>query len=606
MINQVLPDDVKDYVRVLDKKGVKELLKIVAEKHPDKYLDIAKRLMDVGLIAAHTTGATVSLSALTAPPAKKLLAIQAKHKVFEILDDNNLTDEQKEDKIREYLIKLQPRMQALVVKQGLAEDNPFNEQASTGSRGNESNLLSLRAGDIAIADHKNRIIPIPIFSSYADGLSPAEYWAASYGSRQGTILSKFATRDAGDVGKQLVRAAHRLVVSQKDCGTKGGIVVDSEDDDSVGSILAADVTGIPAGTEITTSMLNKIKSKGNKEILVRSPITCEAGEGLCQKCVGRRERIGLPDIRDNVGIAAAQAIAEKLSQAQLSARHSGGQVGASAGGISAFSQLDQLWQVPKFFKNVAAISPADGLVRDIEKVEALGTKIIVGDKEVWAPPGMDVLVKAGQKVEAGDVLSDGMPNAKEIARHKGVGEGRKVLMQALNKVVKDNNMGLSRRNIELLSRALVNHVQITDLNGYRGHMYGDIVPYDMISKGRTRPGTKIIPPDKAAGRYLERPVLDYSIGTRITPSVVKRMKQYNIKAIDAHKDIPAFEPHMLQARFNIMKDPDWMTRLSGIQLGKTLLEGVHRGDVSEAHSTSYVPALSKATDFAKGDKPYEY
>jgi DNA-directed RNA polymerase subunit beta' len=110
--------------------------------------------------------------------------------------------------------KIEPLKNA-IYQHGLANDNPFAIQVKSGSRGNSDQLKQLVVGDMLVKDHRDRVIPVPVLHGYAHGVDPAEYWAASYGARRGSISTKFATQDAGFFGKQLVMTTHRLVVSDK-------------------------------------------------------------------------------------------------------------------------------------------------------------------------------------------------------------------------------------------------------------------------------------------------------------------------------------------------------------------------------------------------------
>jgi DNA-directed RNA polymerase beta' subunit len=125
-----------------------------------------------------------------------------------------------------------------ILQQGIKDGNQLALQVSSGSRGNKTNLRQLMLGDMLVQDHRGRTIPVPILHGYGAGLDPVEYWAGSYGARQGTASTKFATRDAGDLGKQLATIAHRLVVSEKDCNSLNGMPVKGGDSDNVGAVLA--------------------------------------------------------------------------------------------------------------------------------------------------------------------------------------------------------------------------------------------------------------------------------------------------------------------------------------------------------------------------------
>jgi hypothetical protein len=99
------------------------------------------------------------------------------------------------------------------------------------------------------------------------------------------------------------------------------------------------------------------------------------------------------------------------------------------------------------------------------------------------------------------------------------------------------------------------------------------------------------------GHYLERPVLHYSIGTRIGKSVIGNLEKYGIKNIEAHKEPPPFEPEMIRGMASASTDPDWMTRMMGSYQQKSLLNATHRGGVSDTAGSSFVPTLARGETF---------
>ena len=482
-------------------------------------------------------------------------------------------------------------------KEQLEARNPMAHQVASGARGNKAQFASVNVGDMLVMDHRDNVIPIPLLHSYAEGLDPVEYWAGSYGARKGMVDLKFATPKGGFLGKQLALAAHRLIVTEHDCGTANGIPIEADDPDNVGALLARKYGDHSQNTVITPKISKRLKV--HKTVIIRSPLTCQAKGGVCARCVGVRERGKLPDVGDNVGIAAAQAISEPVSQSALSSKHTGGTVGTGPT-AAGFDAINQLIQVPKTFKEGAAIAKVDGVVNVIANAPQGGTFIHVGEERHFAPPGMKVHVKKGDAIEAGDVLSEGLPNPAEIVRHKGIGAGRWHFMRHLKDTLKASKIAANRRNIELLSRGLINHVRIVDPDEPPDTLPDDIVEFNTITRGYTpRPGTQALVPQRARGMYLEEPILHYSIGTRVTPSVAKDLKQYSVSRVEAHKDVPSFAPEMVRAMETLAYAPDWMVQLGGFHLKKQLLRSVHRGAGAREHQESFIPSLARGVEFGK-------
>ena len=292
-----------------------------------------------------------------------------------------------------------------------------------------------------------------------------------------------------------------------------------------------------------------------------------------------------------------QALSEPISQGQLNSKHAGG-VAGTAVGVSGFKYLNQLVQSPKDSPHWARHAQNDGRVTGISPASAGGTNVAVNGVNHYVGPGVNLKVKVGDMLEAGDLMSEGIANPAQFTKFKGIGEGRNQFVKAFGNASKEAGMYGHRRNIEVMSKGLINHVKLDE--EYGDYSPDDVVPYDAIEHNwQPRSDATTVPPQQAVGSYLEKPVMHYTIGTPIRPSMVKNFKEFGINDITVHKNPPPFQPHFVRGLENLQHDPDWMTRMLGSNLKKSTLNAVHRGSVSDENSTSYVPSLAKGVDFGR-------
>jgi DNA-directed RNA polymerase subunit beta' len=626
MVNESLPEDLRDYNRVLDGPGIKKLFQEVAERHPEQYRDVAKRLSDIGRDVAYATGGfSTSLEDMRPSQAGQRIKEQIRRQVQLIQADGRMSDDQKEQAIVAAVEKRQKEMEDTVFDEAKATGNPFARQVLSGARGSKLNLKTLLGGDLLYADHNDRPIPVPVLNPYPHGLSPVEYWAGAFGARKGVAATKFSTQEAGFLAKQLNQINHRLIVTDHDGhdghdGPDGhddesalrGLPVAADDPDNEGALLARTAGPYRRNTVLTPKVLKDIQAQGIEHLLVRSPMIGGPPQGgVYARDVGIRERGGLPPLGDYVGLAASQALSEKLSQGQLSARHTGGVAGADKA-VSGFAHINQLIQVPKTFRSGATHAQLDGKITSVADAPQGGKYITIGQEQHYVLPGQTPNVKTGDSVEAGDILSDGIPNPAEIVRHKGIGEGRRYFVGAFRDAYRNSGMSSHRRNIELLARGLIDHVRVTDEFG--DHVEDDVVPYSSIEHSWIpREGSRVVGLPSAVGKYLERPVLHHSIGTRIRPGMLPELKRFGVNNLEVHDQPPPFEPEMIRGMYNLQYDPDFMTRHLGSGLEKATLHAAHRGAGSDIAGTSYVPALAERAHFGRqgltrgwdpGDEPW--
>lgn len=749
-LRQILPPDVYDG-RPLDKKNLSAVLSAVAKQYPDKYRDITFQLNQLGRQAAYFTGGnSFGLEHLK----KSKVAIANREKLQKqldlLIDDDSLDSKTRSERIAALVGPMIEKERDEIYDESEAEGNPLAEQLKGAGRGNRINLAALRGSDGLYTDHRGRQLPVPVLRSYSEGLSPMEYLASTFGARQGLIQTKFSVADSGFFGKQLVQAAHRLMVeavdSDKEPATPRGMPADIDDQDNEGSLLAVKTGNYPRNTVLTPRIIRDLRQQGVQRLLVRSPIAYGAPNGgIYARDAGIREFGRLPNIGERVGITGAQAVAEPLSQAMLclaegtlvrmadgtekrieeiqvgewvlgadktgvtapaqvlqtfangvrecwetvfltevarkgadfviksvslystrdhkilgvtrlknkqrpelqiipvelavqalvagglcgrgggyqldaqatydimvdnadhlfvlanglvvsnSGKHSAGVAGASKA-QSLFDVVNQMIQVPEKIKGGGTHAQVDGVVRNIADAPAGGKYLYIDGERHFVAPGFEPRVKPGDVVEAGDLITDGLPNPAVIVQHKGVGEGRRYFLDAFRKAVKAGGVNTDRKNIELLARGLINHVRLTEeVDDYAPD---DVVPYSVLEHSyQPREGFQAVAPRQAVGKYLERPYLHYTIGTKVRPSMLKDFSDFNVGSVDVHEQAPPFEPEMVRAMSNLRYDPDWMVREFGSYLKEGLLDATHRGGTSDQKSTSFVPSLAQGVNF---------
>lgn len=588
LVNADLPEDLRDYTRVLDKKGVSKLLSQVHEKYPDRYKDILRSLQVIGAEIAHREGGSFSI--------KDLLTTDEDRHEREILrkEIDQLLDAGKpESEIIKLVSSKQGILQSRLIDRLKREKNPLSDQVVSGTRGNPVNLRSIFVGDLLVSDNRDRPIPIPILHGYSEGLDPAEYWAGSYGVRKGVVETKLSTADAGAWGKQTAQAAHHVKVTDSSPAEGTGVPVETDDQDLVGYVLAEDVGDIKRGTIITPRLLPKLQDQ-RKRVLVHSAVEgIGADGGVPPIAAGIRERGKLPAPGENIGLLAAQAIGEKLSQLQLSSKHAGGVIGISKNTPGGFELINNLVQVPKTFRGASVVSSVDGRVEQMVKAPQGGHYLYVNGVPHYIEPDVTPSVQPGDAVEAGDLLTPGIPNPAEIVKHKGIGEGRRQFAKYFMEAYKNAGLPIHRRNAEVLARGLINTIQVTGDDTIDGALPDDYMEYDdFAAKYKPRLGAQDLPVKSSAGKYLERPVLHYSIGTRVTPSVTKTLEEFKVPQIHVHSDPPPFEPHMKRAMEVLSVNPDWLVRFGGSYQERGLLEAAHRGRTSTVGGgKSFIPDI---------------
>ena len=610
LVNDALPPRFRDYERVMDSKGIEDLLEHVAREAPETYADVTKRLMDVGNDAAFETGTTIRLSDLRPSYDKRPVLEALDIAENQIMSNKALSEKQKEEMVEKLYDNVNSRIMDETYNSELARKNQLALQVASKARGNKTQLAAFISTPGTYSTPSGKMVPMFIRHSYAEGLTPAEYWAGSFGARTGVVSTKTATAKGGAFGKLLSASALNQVVTEDDCETAGGLPVPVDDDDNIGAVLAADAGKYKAGTIITKNVLSDLrKDKRHDEIVVRSPVTCGCKDGVCAKCAGIRETGSFPPIGYNLGTNAASAFAERITQSGLNVKHQG-KVAKGSGKYQGFNTYTSLAKVPKIFPDRATLATMDGTVAKIEDAPQGGKYVIMTDdhgeeKKHYVAPGYDLDVKVGDTLEAGDQISDGVIDPSELVKYKGIGEGRRYWATRFTKAIRDSGMAANRRNAEVLARTVMNSVRINSEDEEGEGLPGDVTTYTRWSYGfRPRKTSKVVQPTVSAiGNYLEQPALHYTIGTRVTPSVINNLKKFKVNSIMVNAEQPDVTPMMERIEDSNAEKDDWMARLGTTYLKSRLQEDVARGAKSYLHSTEPYPGLAKGVEFGDWGQP---
>lgn len=288
-----------------------------------------------------------------------------------------------------------------------------------------------------------------------------------------------------------------------------------------------------------------------------------------------------------------------VHNSSLNQKHSGGAYSGGKKVFSGFDYLSQFVQVPDSFKDRAALSEVAGRVEKIEDAPQGGKYVTVDNERHYVLPDMEVTVKQGDEVEPGDVLSDGLANPKDVIRLRGLGEGRRYYSRRLKQLLDDSGQPAQLRNTEVIARGALDAVQITDPD-FEGHIPDSVTSYNRLEADwKPRDGHEDRLTRQSEGRYLETPLLHYTVGTKLTPRMLNELEEAGYETIKTHHKPPPFEPLQIRLRTQSYEvNPDWLARTGSSYLQKNLAESAQRGyDTNLKENTHPYPRLAVGEGF---------
>ena len=320
-----------------DKNNLKSLIAWFLEKYGQKLtVDLVETLKQVGFHQATRAGVSLGIDDLQIPPQKTKLLSQASTRMENVtnsIQTGNLTSVEKSQRLIDTWNQTSETLRQTAVHNFRTANpvNPVYMMAFSGARGNISQVRQLVAMRGLMADPQGAILEFPIQSNFREGLTVTEYLISCYGARKGLVDTALRTATSGYLTRRLVDAVQHVVVHVTDCHTQQGILIKEKNIEQrlVGRVLLEEIQLTPSliikkNTLISGHLAKQIASK-KKEILVRSPLTCQTEKSVCQLCYGLDLAQGkLVSIGEAVGIIAAQSIGEPGTQLTMRTFHTGG------------------------------------------------------------------------------------------------------------------------------------------------------------------------------------------------------------------------------------------------------------------------------------------
>jgi DNA-directed RNA polymerase subunit beta' len=586
LLNRELPDNYK-LKGAITKGELTKSMSDLAHADPQQYVKTITALKGVGDTLATSEGLSVGLDDIAPEYGVRDRAMAPLRQKY----DMATTDTER----KRIAIKAQDVMKEVAMK----HKGTLTQQVRSGARGNVNQYTNLTGALGYVRDpDTNDATPLLMDKSYSEGLSPGQYWNASRQSMMDTIKVYTSVAEPGDLGKKLVNNMNSLVVTEIDCGTDNGIFVDPTTPEAQGRYLARAEGHFKYNTLITPEVQTAL-ARRKKNILVRSPMTCEADDGVCQKCQGLDEKGLSHQMGINVGVRSAQALAEPLVQFALDSKHGGRTIQSDAAQVGGIKGFRQIIDVPQQFINKATLATVPGKITKIEDAAQGGYRVFVDDTSHYVEPNRKVVVKIGQKVFAGDALSDGVPKPDEIVKYKGLGEGRQYFVSALKDIYKSQGKKMDQRHFELLAKGQLDHVRVLSDPSHT-FIPGDIVSYNAVRK-HLKSTVHSLPLESALGETLGKSYFQFLAGTRITEEVFNKLKQHEVKDVMVASRAPEIEFTMKPATTAPTLHPDWMGRMAYRGLKTTIQQAAQYGQTSDIHGTHPVPGYVTGVEFGKGE-----
>ena len=497
LFNEVLPEGFGFINEAVNSTLIKDLVvRAFSMVEHERVVEMIDAIKDLGFDGGTLAGLSFGITDAVVLPDKQKLIKAADVRVAEIEEnfkEGLITLEEKKRLTREVWIDVTEE----IADRTWEIIEPFGSirvviDAKVGrtSRDQIKQLAGMRG---LVTDPTGNIVELPIKSNFREGLSVFEYVASGRGSRKGLTDTAIKTADAGYLTRRLVDVTHDVIIREEDCGTKESLEIKRSIRPNVfakrifGRFAGEDIKDkkgsvIIAKNEFIDEILaKKIDESGVEKADVRSPLTCTARYGMCQKCYGwdlsdkKLVAQGVP-----VGVLAAQSIGEPGTQLTLKTKHTGGVVGVDI--TQGLPRVEELFEA-RLPKVLSPISEIAGKVTISETAVGYSVKVETvtkpkEEKEYLVPKTSKLAVEDGQLISAGTQLASGNLDVKEILAVSGLTAAQGYLVNQLQAVYESQGIPINDKHFEVIIRKMSDEVKVVSAGD------AQFLPGDTVEKAK--------------------------------------------------------------------------------------------------------------------------
>ena len=433
--------------KVLTKKEIGDVIDQVYRHTGQKDTVLfADAIMALGFRHAFKAGISFGKDDMIIPDSKDALVAETKELVADYeqqYQDGLITQQEKYNKVIDAWSRcgdqvanaMMDEIKASPIDTETGRQKPINSiymMSHSGARGSPTQMKQLAGMRGLMAKPSGEIIETPIISNFKEGLTVLEYFNSTHGARKGLADTALKTANSGYLTRRLVDVSQDCVVVIEDCGTdralemrsivQGGSTIASLAERILGRTLAEDIVNkdgevvAAKGDLLDEAAVAAIEATGIQAARIRSPLICEAEQGVCGTCYGRDLARGTPvNIGEAVGVIAAQSIGEPGTQLTMRTFHIGG-----AAQVNEQSHLEAICDGSVVYRDIPTITDKRGRRLSL----ARSGEIVVMDSEGReraihkVPYGTHLLHEDGAIINEGDRLAEWDPFTTPVITEK--------------------------------------------------------------------------------------------------------------------------------------------------------------------------------------------
>lgn len=597
LVNKTLPEKLRRPDLVIDSKKASEIVGAIARENPRALAPVVDTLKDVGNEYAFLSGLSVGIDDLHIPKAR-VDEVMSKYD-SQAAEATRTTKNRKEldRKVVQIYSKAYDDLKVLTSKDFADRNTSLGQMVTSGGRGNIDQAAQMLTAPVLVEDVRGKIHPYPIRTGYAHGMTPPDFWVANYGSRKGAVETKLSTAEPGALTKSMVQTSiENRIAPGAPPAEERGLEFSVDDRESIGRYVMAEYPGLARRGDLFDAQLrNRLKAAGKKTVELGSPLMSTHPQGTYLWSYGLDERGRQPRPGAFIGVTAAQAIGEPMTQLILGSKHVQGLAGqartagsgeAAVATMTGFQKLKTLLEMPEKVDQKALVAREGGIVESVQKAPG-GWDVRLDGKTHFT--AFEPTVKAGARVNPGDRLSQGLVDPRDLLETKGIDHTRKYLVDEIFGIFGGK---VRKKHIETVVRSVTDTALVTDSGQRTDFVEGDIVPINVV-RAENRKGAVPVSLDLARNAMLMEEVDRLGGAEKIlTDEDIATLKEMGRDQVIANPNPVKFRPILKGVELTPMARKDWIAGLSYRRLKDVITKGVAEGWKSDLKGWNPIPGLA--------------
>ncbi len=468
-------------------KGVlnKLIAQIYKRYHTTETSIMLDKLKDLGFKYSTLSGISISIADIEESEIKPQVIAESQESVDKInkqFKRGLITDRERYNKVVDIWMTAKDNIsKELSMKLKENKYSPLSIMINSKARGDIGSYTQLVGMRGLFNTPSGDYVEIPVTSSFSEGITISEFFISTHGTRKGAVDTALKTADAGYLTRRLVDVSQDIIVREEDCRTTSYVEIEAfvKEDGTIVESLRDRIVGRYTGNKvlnpetkavicekdiyITEQLADKIIKAGCVKVPIRTVLTCKTEHGVCQKCYGRNLATGtIVETGEAVGIMAAQSIGEPGTQLTMRTFNTGGVAGDDI--TQGLPRVQELVEA-RNPKGKATIAEINGVVTKIEENGGQFNIYVKNDTETREHTtnfGAKLHVALNQEVKAGDRLTTGAINPKELLAVTDPVTVQNYILFEIQKVYRSQGVDVSDKHVEIIAKRMISKIKIVN------------------------------------------------------------------------------------------------------------------------------------------------